>query len=120
MSTRDSRLPVDRDRPLPSTWNVLPWVEHAKPGLVRVVNGAGQLIATIDPVTRQRRDVHGRLEATLSPQGWARPMHDTAGTIIAKRPRTYVPDYEAGLDRRDVDSRSGRESSKGGAITWPK
>ena len=102
------RLDFGPARRLPSTWNILPWVEHAKPGLVRVVNADGQVIATIDPVTRQRRSPSGRLEATLSPQGWARPMHDTTGTIIAKRPRTYRADYEAGLNRRDVDPRGGR------------
>jgi hypothetical protein len=41
--------------------------------LVRVTNAAGELIATIDPLTRQRRTVAGRLEATLTPQGWNLP-----------------------------------------------
>jgi hypothetical protein len=91
----------------------LPSEADKRPGLVRVTAEGGVLIATIDPVTRQRRDTRGRLEATLTPQGWARPMHDTAGTTFARRPRTYRADYETGFDRRDVDPRSGTRSGGG-------
>jgi hypothetical protein len=95
-------------RPLPSTWALLPSEADKRPGLVRVTTDTGSLIATIDPVTRQRRDLRGHLEATLTPQGWARPMHDTAGATYRAAPRVLRADYETGLDRRDVDPRSGR------------
>lgn len=46
-------------------------LDSSVPGIVYVTDPAGQLIATINPLTRVRRSVDGRLEAVLSPQGWS-------------------------------------------------
>lgn len=111
MATRGERLDFGPARALPSTWSVLPSERDKRPGPVIVTDPDGRVVARIDPITRQRTSVSGQVEHTLTPQGWGRPMHDTAGTVYKARPRAYQPDYEMGpRNRRDVDPRSGRET----------
>ena len=83
-----------------------------RPGLVRVRNAAGVLIATIDPKTRERRTAAGTLEAVLTPQGWDLDTSRNSAAIPAKsRPRDLYAQHEPRDARTgrivDGDSRSG-------------
>jgi hypothetical protein len=76
-----------------------------------VTNARGEVIATIDPLTRERRSPTGRLEAVLTPQGWTAYRVDLdqrgapRGTSISIPPRRPPhPDYDA-TSRRDRDPR---------------
>jgi len=83
-----------------------------RPSLVDVRNPAGDRIATIDPLTRQRRDLTGRLEAVLTPQGWGLDTSRNSAAIPAKaRPRDLYAQHEPRDARTgrilDGESRSG-------------
>jgi hypothetical protein len=100
------RLTFGPARPLPSTWQIFPSEAAKQPSLVIVTNAAGQRIATIDPLTRQRRSLSGRLEATLSYQGFnaylTGPNGHTPISIAPREPRR--PDYGSRV-RQDRDKR---------------
>jgi len=94
------------------TWALFPNEIAKQPGLVIVANAKGRVIATIDPVTRERRTLNGTVEAKLSPQGWLLPISDTA-MIFNHAPRQVQPNYELSLARdRDPRSASQRERRK--------
>ena len=74
-----------------------------RPGLVEVRNVAGVVIATIHPLTRERRDVTGKLEAILTPQGWDLDTSRNSAAIPAKsRPKDLYAQHEP------RDARTGR------------
>src|SRR3989304_714749 len=79
-----------------STWALLPSEAAKRPSVVRVTNPAGQLIATIDAITRRRVNTAGHLEATLTPQGWNLELsaHSPPTAIAPRRPH---PTYSAPL-----------------------
>ncbi|OFV85222.1 MAG: hypothetical protein A2W26_11875 [Acidobacteria bacterium RBG_16_64_8] len=95
------------------------WTEEeiAQPTLVDVRNAAGERIATIDPITRQRRDMQGRLERVLTPQGWnlVDPYHKATAIPHGTRPRVPYANYEPRHAKThritDRDSRSGYSRS---------
>lgn len=80
--------------------------------MVDVRNSVGTLIARIDPTTRERRSVEGRLEAVLTPQGWNLDTSRNSAAIPAKnRPKVSFAEYEPRQWKTgrilDGDSRSG-------------
>jgi hypothetical protein len=116
----NERLDFGPAKPLPSTWAVLPSEAAKRPGVVTVLGPDGTPLATIDPITRQRRTVTGEVEATLSQQGWGLDMRGTAGVVFSKEPRRVLPDYEGAPARRDRDPRvgSGHGTRRMGGITY--
>lgn len=111
-SPSNERLTFGPAKPLPSTWAVLPSEAAKRPSLVTVVGPDGTPLATIDPITRQRRTLTGHVEGTLSHQGWALDMRGTAGLVFSKAPRRVVADYEGAPARRDRDPRVGSGNGK--------
>ena len=90
-----------------STWRLFPSERAKRPGIVTVLDGQGQTIARIDPITRRRRSAAGRYQRTLDPSGWNGPTvytrHGPAPIVEPARPRSH-PDYgvtlSADRDRR--------------------
>src|SRR3990172_727603 len=112
MANSRERLEFSPPKHPKPTWALFPNEVTKRPGVVVVANAKGRVIATIDPITRERRAVNGTIEATLSPQGWLLPISDTA-MIFNHAPRQVQPNYELSLARdRDPRSASQRERRK--------
>ena len=93
-----------------STWRLFPSEAAKQPSVVTVRDARGQLIATIDPLTRERRTPAGRLMATLTPQGFNAYLTDyhfpAQHPPVSIAPRGVPqPDYGPTL-RRDRDKRA--------------
>lgn len=93
------RPPRPRPAPYRSIWDLLPSEQATRPGMVRVTGPAGELLATIDPITRRRHSPSGRLEATLTPQGFNTcPVAEHAGrpraiSLVIPPRQADHPDY---------------------------
>lgn len=94
--------------------------ELARPTPVEVRNNQGDIIATIDPVTRERRSLTGRLEGVLTPQGWDLDMgrRPAVGKRSERIPYAeYQPRHAKSGRAKDRDTRSGYEAGRRG---WRK
>ncbi|MBF8297375.1 MAG: hypothetical protein HW395_32 [candidate division NC10 bacterium] len=83
---------------------MLPSEAAKQPGPVIVTNAAGALIATIDPLTRRRRSLTGRVESILTPQGFNAylPLRGIHPPVSIPPRRPPQPDYGSRLkDDRD-------------------
>ena len=54
---------------------IVPTAHPHAPSVVRVTDASGRLIAEIDPLTRVRRSVKGKVERTLTLQGFNAPSN---------------------------------------------
>jgi hypothetical protein len=52
-------------------------MDSSIPSMCIVTNAAGVIVSVINPITRERKDVHGNLERVLGPAGWALTGHET-------------------------------------------
>ena len=87
-------------RPQRSTWRLFPSERAKQPGLVTIVDGAGQVIGTIDPLTRQRKNTAGRTVCTLTLQGWSLVTRELPYLVKRQVKPDYSPHIRQDRDRR--------------------
>ena len=99
------RLDLEGPKRLRSTWHILPGERAKRPGAVTVTDPSGAVIATIDPVTRERRDTTSGAVTVLLGAGWNLGVtyaHHGPAPAIEPRRAGRLPDYSRSLkDDRD-------------------